>query len=247
MSDVVRLLVVVVVAAAAYVGWRRFRYPGGWAYAFSPEHSEARDDLDAARRHARTLERELKKERDAAQSQLDRERRLHKDRVRAIDRRISALRRPGRGGTIATLGEVTIHEHSVLAGTVEIPLAGLTVRLDHAQHQHFLYLTKPNGRSHVKKYLRTEYDEESVRQFVVRLENAVADENAFRIRTAADLQQAEEELAQVRDDTSAQDEAHARIAEVEERQSRDTRLDAARKEVQASCERWEHLTGKRPR
>lgn len=247
MEDLVRVLVVLAVAAALYVAWRRFRYPGGWAYAFRPEHSAARADLDTARRHARSLERELGKERDAARSQLDREKRLHKERVRTLERQISALRRPERGGQIASLGGVTLHAHSVRVGSTEIPLAGLTVRLDHARQQHFLYLTKPNGRSHVTPYPRTKHEEESVRRFAVRLENAVADENAVRVRVAAALREAEEELAQVRDDTGAQDEARARIAEVEERQSRDTRLDAAHKEVHAACERWEQLTGKRPR
>jgi hypothetical protein len=140
LRDLVRVLVVLAVAAAAYIGWRRSRYPGGWDYAFSPDHADARDDLDRARRQAGALDRESRKERNAAHAQLDRAQFRHRERVRAIERRIAALRRPGRGPLVGELGEVTLHEHSVLADGQDIPLAGLTVRLDHAQHQHFMYL-----------------------------------------------------------------------------------------------------------
>ncbi|SEG85321.1 hypothetical protein SAMN05216223_11636 [Actinacidiphila yanglinensis] len=246
MRDLVRVMVVLAVAAAIYVGWRRSRYPGGWAYAFSPDHADARDDLDSARQRAGALERASRKEARAAQWQLHRERSRHRERVRVIERRIASLRRPGRGGMVASLGEVTLHEHSVVADGREIPLAGLTVRLDHAQQQHFLYLTKPDGWSSIQKFVRTEHDEESVRRFAVQLENAVAEENAFRIRAAAQLEQAEDDLAEARGDTGAQDEARTRIAEVAERHRRDTRRGEADKELQAACDRWQQLTGRRP-
>lgn len=246
MRDLVRVLFVLALAAAAYIGWRRSRYPGGWAHAFSPDHTAARGDLDRYRRQAGALDRESRKERNAAHAQLDRAQLRHRERVRAIERRIAALRRPGRGRMVAEFGEVTLHEHIVLAEGHEIPLAGLAVRLDHAQHQHFLYLVQPSGRSSIQKYMRSEHDEESVRRFAVRLENAVAEENAFRIRAAAELEQAEEELTTARVDTGPQDEARARITEVEERQRRDAKRQEAGVELEAARDRWQRLTGKRP-
>jgi hypothetical protein len=167
--------------------------------------------------------------------------------VRAVEQRIEALRRPGRGSEVAVLGEVALYEHSVLADGREIPLAGLTVRLDHAQHQHFLYLTGPDGRSSTHKFARGEHGEEGVRRFTVRMENAVAEENAFRIRSAVLLEQAEDDLVRAREDTAAQDEARARIAEFERRQRRDTRQAEADRELKAARDRWQKLTGKHPR
>jgi hypothetical protein len=70
--------------------------------------------------------------------------------------------------------------------------------------------------------------------------------DAFRIRAAAELEQAEEELVQARVDTGAQDEARARITEVEERQRRDTKHQEAGTELEAARDRWQQLTGKRP-
>lgn len=245
--DLLRVLVLAAAVAAGYAGWRRYRYPGRWVHAFGREHAEARDDLAGARRHAAALERESRRERGAVRSELERERARHRDRVRSVERRMAGLRRPGRGDVVAVLGDVTVHEHAVLVGDQEIPLAGLKVRLDHAQHQHFLYLTRPGGRSALRRYARDEHAEEEVRRFAVRLEDAVADENAFRIRVAAELEQAREDLERARADTGAQDAARARVAEVEERQRRDTRPQQARRDLLAACDRWEELTGRRPR
>lgn len=243
----ISVLAVAVVAAAAYVGWRLFHYPGGWDFAFGAVHAGARDDLDRARRQADILKRESHKELDAAHTGLRRAQHQHREQVRAIERRIAGLLRPGRGSMISRLGDVSLHEHSVLVDDREIPLADLAVRVDHAQHQHFLYLTQPGGKVCLHRYPRGEHDEDTVRRFAVELENAVADENAYRIRAAAQADESETELANVRADTEAQDKARAHIAEVEQRQRRDTRPQRAHKELEAARDRWQQLTGKRPR
>jgi hypothetical protein len=242
----VSVLAVTVVAAAVYVGWRLFYYPGGWDFAFGTIHSSARDDLDRARRQADTLKRESHKELDAAHAALKRAQNQQREQVRTIERRIAGLIRPGRGSMISRLGDVSLHEHSVLVDDQEIPLADLAVRLDHAQHQHFLYLTQPGGKVHLHRYPRSEHDEDTVRRFAVELENAVADENAYRIRAAAQADKAQTELADVRADTEAQDKARTHIAEVEERQRRDIRHQHARQNLEAARDRWQQLTGKRP-
>ncbi|MFI0901604.1 hypothetical protein [Streptomyces sp. NPDC020983] len=241
------MLAVTVVAAAVYVGWRLFHYPGGWDFAFGTAHSRARDDLDRARRQANTLKRESHKELDAAHASFKRAQNQQREQVRAIERRIAGLLRPGRGSMISRLGDVSLHEHSVLVDDQEIPLADLAVRVDHAQHQHFLYLTQPGGKVRLHRYPRSEHDEDTVRRFAVQLENAIADENAYRIRAAAQADKAQTELADVRADTEAQDKARAHIVEVEERQRRDTRPQRAHKELEAARDQWQQLTGKRPR
>jgi hypothetical protein len=241
------VLAVAAVAAAVYVGWRLFHYPGGWDFAFGPAHASARDDLDRARRQASTLKRESDKELDAARAHLTRVQHQQREQIRAIERRIDGLLRPGRGRMISQLGDVSLHEHSLLVDDQEIPLADLVVRLDHAQHQHFLYLTQPGAKVRLHRYPRSEYDEDTVRRFAVRLENAVADENAYRISAAAQADEAETELADVRADTEAQDKARARIAEIAERQRNDPRLQDAQRDLEAAHDRWEQLTGKRPR
>lgn len=245
--NVVSGLAVAVVAAAVYVGWRLFHYPGGWDFAFGAAHASARDDLDRARQQADALKRESDKELSAARAHLKRAQHQQREQVRAIERRIAGLLHPGRGSMISQLGDVSLHKHSVLIDDQEIPLADLVVRLDHAQHQHFLYLTQPGGKVRLHRYPRSEHDEDTVRRFAVRLENAIADENAYRIRAAAQAEDAEKELADVHADTEAQDKARAHIAEVEERQRHDTRHQHAHQNLEAARDRWQQLTGKRPR
>ena len=245
--DLVRLLVAVIVAAAVYGGWRVYRYPGGWAYAFSRSHAGDRADLDGARRAARELDRAARRERRDAHRQLQRERTRHRGRERDVERRIAELRRPGPGTMIGQFGGMTLHERSVTLDGRQIPLADMKIRVEHKKHQHVLHLTESGGRVRVRRYARDDHDEDSVRRFAARLEEAVADANAARVRSAALLQQAEEDLAHIRADTRAQDEAQARIAEVEERQRRDTRRQAAQKQLDAARDRWKELTGRRPR
>lgn len=247
MTELLRVLVLLAVAAAAFTGWRLWRYPGGWAYAFSREHTGPREDLGRARRQAHALDRASKRERRTAHTGLRREEVRHRERVRTVERRIATLRRPGRGSMITQLGGVTLYEHSVVVDGREVPLADVTVRLEHARHQHVLHLTQPGGRVRVQCYSRSQHDEDAVRRLAAQVENAVTDETAFRIRTAAQLEQAEQELIQARADTAAQDQARVRITEVEERQRRDTRRQAAHKELEAARDRWHDLTGKRPR
>ncbi|CAG6391818.1 hypothetical protein NMG29_39940 [Streptomyces cocklensis] len=240
-------LAVAVVAAAVYVGWRLFHYPGGWDFAFGTAHASARADLDRARRQADTLKRESDKELNAAHGHLKRAQHQQREQARAIERRIAGLLRPGRGSMISQLGDVSLHEHSVLVDDKEIPLADLVVRLDHAQHQHFLYLTPADGNVCLHRYPRSDHEEDIVRRFAIRLENAIADENAYRIRATAQAEVAEKELAEVRADTTAQDTARAHISEVEERQRHDTRHHDAHQNLEAARDRWQELTGKRPR
>jgi hypothetical protein len=245
MRDVAGLLAVLA-AGAAYTLWRLYRYPGGWTYAFSPRHSADRADLDQARDTVRTLAREKTRELAAARAQVDRAERQHRTRIRDLEREISALRQPGPGPRVTQFGDLTLHEHAVSTQTRQIPLTGLKIRLDHAQHQHFLHLTPPDGQEHFERYPRSEYEEDDVRRFAIRLEDAVAEESVHRARAAALIKQKEHELTQARTDTSLQKQAHEHLQDTAERHRHDTRHLQATTDLETAHDHWHHLTGKRP-
>lgn len=246
MREFVRLLVLIAVAGGAYALWRLYSYPGGWAYAFHPRHAADRNDLDKARRPARTLAREAKKELDAAHAGIERANRRQRAGIRSIEREIHKLHHPGRGREVAELGGLTIHQHSVLKDEQEIPLEGLTVRLEQAQQQYFIYLTQPDGETCFESYPRPEHDEDGIRRFAVQLENAIAKDNGRRLQATARIAQAEDELAQAKADTSLHDEASAHLAQVTRRQRQDPRPQVAQVALDAAHDRWHKLTGKRP-
>lgn len=247
MREFIRLLVLWAAAGTAYTLWRLYSYPGGWAYAFSPRYATDRNDLGSARRKVRVLAWEAKKELAAAHAHLGRTKAQHRARIRGIERQIDKLLRPGHGTLITQYGGLTLHQHTLIKEEREIPLTGLEVRLDHAQHQHFIHLTPADGDACYERYPRTEHEEDDVRRFAIQLENAVAEENAFRSRTAALITHKQDELAQAQADTQPQQDARKRLDETTERHRRDTRHHTARSEREAAHDRWQKLTGKRPR
>jgi hypothetical protein len=219
MREFIRLLVLFAVGGGVYTLWRLYSYPGGWAYAFHPRHAAARGDLDKARRPARDLAREAKKELATAHAGIERADRRHRAVIRSIEREIHNLHHPGRGQEVAELGGLTIHQHAVVKDDREIPLEGLKIHLEHAQHQDFIHLTPTDGDACHESYLRAEHDADDVRRFAMQLENAVAEERSHHARTAKLITQKQGELAQARADTSLHDEARVLLAEVNSRLS----------------------------
>lgn len=247
MGDVVRLLVLLAASVAAYIGWRLYSYPGGWSYAFGDEHAADRKDLDAARGQVRALAREMRKELNDAHTRIHREKARRRERARNIERKIDELRESGRGQQVARFGGLTVHQHTVLKGEREYPLAGLKIRLETTQHHYFIYLTESNGDACYESYSCADYAEDDVRSFVMQLEHAAAEENAFRSRMAVLITQNQEEVAQVRADTHAEEEARRHLAEVTERHGQDPRRKATHTELEAARDRWHKLSGRRPR
>lgn len=246
MREFVRLLVLFAVGGGTYTIWRLYSYRGGWAYAFHPRHAAARSDLDQARRPARDLARQAKKELAAAHAGVKRADRRQRAVIRSIEREIHSLCHPGRGGEVAELGGLTLHQHAVVKDDREIPLESLVIHLEHAQQQDFIHLTPADGDACHVSYLRAEHDAEEVSRFARQLENAVAEERSHRARTAKLIAQQQDELARARADTSLHDEARAHLAEVTSRQRQDPRPRAAQSELSAAHDRWHKLTGKRP-
>ncbi|MFF5442201.1 hypothetical protein [Streptomyces achromogenes] len=85
-----------------------------------------------------------------------------------------------------------------------------------------------------------------MRDFAVRIQNAVARENAFRADLPQQLAQAQQELKRARDDTASKDEADARLSQLRARHRDDPRLKEAQKALERARERWRALTGHLP-
>ncbi|MHA6760177.1 hypothetical protein [Streptacidiphilus sp. PAMC 29251] len=239
-------LLVLPLAIGAYVGWQMYRYPGGWAYAFGAAYTAERKSLAKARRRVRGLERDDHRERSGAETKVRNAEARYRRRIRAIDRRLSTLRQPGRGILLEQLGDLVLHKHVLLVKGEVVPLAGLRVRFEEAKRNHHIYVTRPDGRVRFESFPHELHEEGEVRRFAVRIENEAAAEKTFLERCEDEMAEAEIALQQARADTSAQETARAQLAQVTERQQADSRIEIARSELEAEHERWQAVTGHRP-
>ncbi|MCW8102643.1 hypothetical protein [Streptomyces tauricus] len=252
--DALRLIVFGVVGAGIWVLWRRRRYPGGWAFAFSFTYEEDRDCLANARNRARDAARRATQAESAARGTLaDYERRQHQ-----LEQQIARLRNPGTGEQLSGLGELVLFRHLLVVtsetGTRSVPLAALDVRFDMGQRNHSIYLTEASGRVHRAAYPhllpatddQQQFDEDTVRDFAVAIQNAIADENAFRARIPTQLKRTEKELEDTRADTRAQEAARERLAQVRQRNRQDPHRRAADAALEEARKDWETLTGHIP-
>ncbi|WP_153537530.1 hypothetical protein [Streptomyces sp. RB17] len=245
----VGLISVVLVVGAVFVVWRLMRYPGGWQYAFSDVHRADRQDLDRARSAVRAVRGTARQEVSRAETRATRAERAYERRIGDAERELARLRRPGRGAFVTRLGEVTLYQHALLFKGKEIPLAGLAVRFELARNskKSYIYLTHPDGRVEFPGYADEEFPEEHVRRFSVRIENAVAAENTFRDGRADGIRQAESALEEARLDTAEKDDAREALEQVRARHSESPELAKALAALETARDRWQALTGRRPR
>ncbi|MEV8094379.1 hypothetical protein [Kitasatospora sp. NPDC085879] len=96
-------------------------------------------------------------------------------------------------------------------------------------------------------YPHADHPEDDVRAFAVRAQNAAVDENAFLEQQKHLIAEAKAELAAAGDDTAPHDEARQHLTHVTQRHRKDTRLGAARADLDAIRDRWHHASGRRPR
>ncbi|WP_354644561.1 hypothetical protein [Kitasatospora camelliae] len=243
-------ILVIALAAAGTVGWRLYRYPGGWRYAFAREHTAARRDLDAARGALRGLERSAKRELSGARAAVEAATAAHRRRVRAAEEHLAHLRDPGRGGLRDELPGLSLYEHVLAVKSDDwqgdLPLDRIAVRSDHTAKAGHIYLIAPDGHQHLLTYPTETTDEESVRAFVVDVHNAIAQAKAFQRDRPARIRRAEADLLRVRDDTAVREQAELHLDEVTARQNADPRIPKARRSLDAAHDRWENLTGHRP-
>ncbi|MET9720316.1 hypothetical protein ABZZ46_33635 [Streptomyces rochei] len=254
----VQWVVVVVIGLGLWVLWRRHRFPGGWAFAFSLQYESEREALTSARQKAREVSRRAAETESAALASLTSAQSTYERRLRQLEQQIARLRNPGAGERLSGLGELVLFRHVLMVtsgpGTRSIELAGLDARFDLGKTNHSIYLTAATGRVHRAKYPhllpatddQQRFDEEAVRDFTVAIQNAVADENSFRARLPQQIAAAEEALEEARADTRAQEAARDRLTQVRQRNRQDPHRKAADSKLEEALKDWENLTGRVP-
>jgi hypothetical protein len=244
--EVVGWLLAVLAAGAAFVGWRFYRYPGAWVDAFGPDRAGERRELAAAHRELWSLKlsarRELSAARRGARAELDR----YGQRVQAAERELDTLRNPDPGEPAEALGVMTLHQRVLRLGAEEIPLARLTVRVQHAGRKSHLVLTRPDGRTRREVLSHDRHEKAAVQAFAEAVRAAVGTENKGLRRRTEEIAKAEAKVRRVRADTAAHALAERNLAAVVERQRSDPRAEAAERRLEAARKRWEELTTHRP-
>ncbi|MEV7026358.1 hypothetical protein [Kitasatospora sp. NPDC093558] len=244
-------MLLIVLAAGGVIGWHCYHYPGSWRHTFGAEHDGARRDLDTARGALRRLESSRRKEVSGAQAGVDAAAATRRRRIREIEQRIADLREPGRGTLREELGPLSLYQHVLEVRTdderSDLPLHGISVRSDHSADAGHVYVVDPGGRQHLLTYPAAETAEDRLRRFVVDVHNAIADAKALQVRNASRIRDAEADLENARSDTSKQTRAQERLDETTARWQDDPRIPKARKELEAAHDRWQALTGRRPR
>ncbi|GAB7036070.1 hypothetical protein AB0G35_24315 [Streptomyces sp. NPDC021749] len=244
--DVVRVLLLILIGSAIWVGWRLYSFPGGWGFAFGAQNAGEREHLAAARRKWRDAESSSYRRVTAAKEQEHRAQTLLDARIRSAEKTLQQLRQPGRGELVEERGPMALHRHVLLIAGEEIPLAGLRIRFEQDRKEHHIYATRPDGTVRLTSFPHAAHEEGHVRRFAVGIENAVAEENAFRAQRKALMTQAEKELQKAQADTGARDAARLHVEHTTSLHQHDRRRKAARAELDAARSRWQSLTGKLP-
>ncbi|MFF1459698.1 hypothetical protein [Streptomyces sp. NPDC058330] len=245
--------------AGFWVLRRRHKFPGKWVHTFGLRYEGAREALDGPRREVRAWARRADQEESLARKTLakaeaDREQRLH-----ALDRRRDRLRAPGPGEQIGALGPLALFRHSLKvtagSGTYSVPLAGMKVEFAAGDTYHYLYCTDAGEHPHQAKYPRVpsdpeipeqRFDEDTVRDFMVTTQRAVAQENAFRARLPQLLKKVEAEREQAENDTGAIETAQQHLEEIQDRNRDDPHSLVLEEKLTKACKDWENLTGCTP-
>ncbi len=244
--DVIRVLVLLVIGGAIWVGWQLYSYPGGWAFTFGAQHAEERQHLSQARKKERETERSSYRRVAAAKEQEHSAQRLFDERVRRAEQSLEQVSRPGRGELVEKRGAAVLYRHVLLIEDEEIPLARLDVRFEQALRENHIYVRRSDGSVRWTSFPHSAHEENDIRRFTVRIENAVAAENAFRAQQKALIAQGERELKEALADTGARDAARLHVAQATSLHRHDRRRKTARAELDAARKQWQRLTGKMP-
>ncbi|MFE2161868.1 hypothetical protein ACFW9M_29185 [Streptomyces lydicus] len=241
-------LVFVVAFGVGCVAWRLVQYPGGWAYAFHEQYRADREVLDDARGAVRELKGTARREMRQAQTAVTRAEKAYRSRISRVEAELQQLRTPNRGSHVVQLGQIVLHEHALLVGDDEIPLAGLQVRFDLARSTHvsYVYLTQPDERERMERFAGDDFPEDTVRQFSVRLQNAAVTANQFQALRDGDVHKLETELREARKETQPMEAARELLEETRARHGSDPQLPKARAALDDARDVWQELTGRRP-
>lgn len=246
--SLVQLLAGLLAGLAGIVGWQLYRYPGGWRFAFSEAHQEDRQDLYAARSALRSLKVKAGTDLASSRARLAWAEQVHRQRVDRAHRELNALLTPVRGEQLAELGPLSLYEHELHIGTEHLPLAGIAAHCEPARSgkKAYLYVTRPDGQSELHPVHTGDHPEEAVRQFSVRLQNAIVAGAKLRKQRSRAIKEAEEALEAVRADTASVDSARQEVDTIATRHREDTRVETAQADLEAARDRWEKTTGRRP-
>ncbi|MFD7644775.1 hypothetical protein ACFV4P_29475 [Kitasatospora sp. NPDC059795] len=248
MGAVIGWLVAIVAAGAAVAAWHWLRYPGHWRFAFEPRHADRRRDLDTHRRRLCTALDVSRRAVDTARVHADGAAAAYRGRVGAAERTIERLRDPGRGPAGETLGPLRLFTYRLVltvdGRTTDHPLDLIWLDTADAGHVH---LVLPDGDPLELPLPPGEFTEEQVQAFVVAVRNGVAFAKRDRPRREAQLPAAEAALAEARADTAAMEQARERLAEVRAEEDANPKVAGAEEGWEAACDRWQKLTGVRPR
>ncbi|MFH9118444.1 hypothetical protein [Streptomyces globisporus] len=260
MVEAVRVLLLLMVGAGIWAAWRRSLFPGAWAHTFHTAYAEERALLTQARRHLRAVDKDHRRAEKEAAGQVKTEHEKHEQRIGRLEREVALLQNPGQGTELARLGGLVLYEHAVAAspeGRV-LPLHGLRARFDRGDRVHSLYLTKPNGGGDRAKFPHRPdpatspqdsvrlFDEEEVRDFEMKINEAAAQEKAFRAGLAEQLAGKQEELAGARKDTTRLTAAEQSHTDVRDHIRTDPRRQKALANLTATRSQWQDITGRWP-
>ena len=241
-------VLVVLLCCGATVGWQMYRYPGGWAYAFGTMFAPDRKELGVARMAVRRVKRQEGSEQSSVEGEVrDAERRQNR-RINRADGRLKELRNPGPGQLLHTMGPMTLHQRMLRVSKEEIPLDGLRVRLEVGRRNTcYIHVTLPSGHERSSSFPGAQFEEEDVRTFFRQIKNVAADENKACAEREQEIAEVEEDRRRAVADTAAKEAAAEKLAQVRERHRKEGRLAAAVAELDRALDRWQDLTGHRPR
>ncbi|MEW5655225.1 hypothetical protein ABGT92_07775 [Streptomyces cinereoruber] len=255
----VQLWLIIAVSVVAGVAWKLYRYPGGWEYAFGLKYEDHRNALAVARGKLRAWTRAMNQSEAAARGGISSVEKSRTKRLHELEQRIAGLRNPGRGDRIDALGELTLFQRVLVVesatGSRSIAVASLDVRFEPGSKNHSVYCTDASGEVYRAKYPHhppapdleeQRFDEDQVRDFVVKIQNAIAQENTFRARLPRQLKAAEAEWDETMADTDALDTARERLQQLQQRNRADPRGKAAEAEFTEAALSWKELTGRTP-
>lgn len=260
MIEALRVLLLFMVGAGIWAAWRRSLFPGTWAHTFHTAYAEERALLTQARSRLRTVDRDQRQAETEAAAQVKAEREKHEQRLDKLERDVALLYDPGHGTELGRLGDLVLYEHAVAASLESrlLPLHGLRARFDRGDRVHSLYLTKPDGGGDRAKFPHRPdptagpensvrlFDEEEVRDFEMKINDAAAEERMFRAGLAEQLTGKREELAEARKDTTRLKAAEQTQADVKNRNRTDPRRQEALANLAAARSRWQDLTARQP-
>ncbi|NEA20664.1 hypothetical protein [Streptomyces halstedii] len=260
MVEALRVLVLAMLGAGGWAAWKRSLFPGTWTHTFHRAYDEERALLAQARKELRAVDKDQRQTERKAAGHVKAEREKHEQRVGRLEREVAHLKDPGRGTELGRRGGLVLYEHAVTASLEGrlLPLNGLRARFDRGDRVHSLYLTKPDGGGDRARFPHSPdpaadpetsvrlFDEEEVRDFEMKINEAAAEEKVFRAGLAEQLGEKKEELAEARKDTARLKAAEQNQADVRDRNRTCPRRKEALAQLTAARDQWQDVTGRRP-